>query len=54
MGVSNFTDGSLNNNRILAVHRIRKAEVSDLSFERPKDFDLDKYADDGQFGFGEA
>lgn len=42
------------NNRILAVHRIRKAEVSDLSFERPKDFDLDKYADDGQFGFGEG
>ncbi len=41
-------------NRILAIHRIRNAEVSTRTFERPKDFDLDKYADDGQFGFGEG
>ncbi len=41
-------------NRILAIHRIKKADKSNMSFERPKDFDLDKYADDGQFGFGEG
>jgi predicted DNA-binding transcriptional regulator YafY len=41
-----------NNNRILALHRIKSAEVGTLSFERPKDFDLTQYAEDGQFGFG--
>jgi predicted DNA-binding transcriptional regulator YafY len=38
--------------RILAVHRIKHAKVSTRTFERPADFDLEKYADDGQFGFG--
>lgn len=42
-----FTD-----NRLLALHRIRKAEISTLGFERPKDFNLQSYQDDGHLGFG--
>lgn len=42
------------NNRILAVHRIRSAEVSTLPFDRPRDFNLTQYAEDGQFGFGDG
>ncbi len=42
------------NNRILAIHRIRKADVSTIAIDRPKDFDLEKYADDGTFGFGDG
>ncbi|MEI2625960.1 MAG: WYL domain-containing protein, partial [Giesbergeria sp.] len=40
--------------RNLALHRILSAEVSTLTFVRPKDFDLRKYDDDGRFGFGEG
>ena len=43
-----------NNERSLALHRIRKAEASTLTFERPDEFDLQKYDDDGRFGFGEG
>lgn len=42
------------NERSLALHRILSATMSTLSFERPKDFDLEKYDDDGRFGFGEG
>ena len=42
------------NERSLALHRIRKAEASTLHFERPAGFDLQKYDDDGRFGFGEG
>ncbi|GMV68849.1 MAG: hypothetical protein AMXMBFR76_12880 [Pseudomonadota bacterium] len=42
------------NERNLALHRILSAEPSTLSFDRPKDFDLKKYDDDGRFGFGEG
>ena len=42
------------NERSLALHRIRKAEVSTLTFVRPAEFDLQKYDDDGRFGFGEG
>lgn len=42
------------NERSLALHRIVSTKVSTLSFERPKDFDLKKYDDDGRFGFGEG
>lgn len=42
------------NERSLALHRILSAEVSTLTFERPKDFNLQKYDDDGRFGFGEG
>ncbi len=42
------------NERSLALHRILKAEVSAAEFRRPADFKLDKYDDDGRFGFGEG
>ena len=42
------------NERSLALHRIVSAKASDLTFERPKGFDLQKYDDDGRFGFGEG
>lgn len=42
------------NERSLALHRIISAKASTLSFERPRDFDLQKYDDDGRFGFGEG
>ena len=42
------------NERNLALHRIHSANVSTLTFERPKDFDLGKYDEDGRFGFGEG
>ena len=44
----------LDNERSLALHRIRKAEASTLTFVRPVEFDLQKYDDDGRFGFGEG
>lgn len=43
-----------NNERSLALHRILKAQASTLTFERPKEFDLQKYDNDGRFGFGEG
>ena len=42
------------NERSLALHRIVSAQASTLTFERPKDFDLQKYDNDGRFGFGEG
>ncbi len=42
------------NERSLALHRILSAKASTLTFERPKEFDLQKYDDDGRFGFGEG
>lgn len=42
------------NERSLALHRIISAEASTMSFERPPEFDLKKYDDDGRFGFGEG
>jgi predicted DNA-binding transcriptional regulator YafY len=42
------------NERTLALHRIVSAHVSTLTFERPKGFSLQKYDDDGRFGFGEG
>ena len=39
-------------NRNLALHRIESAAASTLIFQRPKDFDLKQYDEDGQFGFG--
>lgn len=42
------------NERNLALHRILSAEMSTLTFDRPNDFDLKKYDDDGRFGFGEG
>lgn len=42
------------NERSLALHRILAAEASTLTFDRPKAFDLQKYDDDGRFGFGKG
>ena len=42
------------NERSLALHRITQAEASTLAFERPAEFDLQKYDEDGRFGFGEG
>ena len=42
------------NERTLALHRIHSAQASPFTFERPKDFDLEQYDNDGRFGFGEG
>lgn len=42
------------NERSLALHRILSARASNLTFERPKEFDLKQYDDDGRFGYGEG
>ncbi|MCY0854026.1 helix-turn-helix transcriptional regulator [Cupriavidus sp. D39] len=42
------------NERSLALHRVVSAEASTQTFERPKDFDLQKYDADGRFGFGDG
>ena len=38
--------------RSLALHRIHSAAMSTLDFQRPKDFDLKRYDDEGRFRFG--
>jgi len=40
------------NERSLALHRITLAKASDFAFERPKEFDLGRFDDEGRFGFG--
>src|SRR5690606_32343931 len=42
------------NERSLALHRMLSARASTQSFDRPTDFDLKKYDDDGRFGFGDG
>ncbi|WP_323012653.1 WYL domain-containing protein [Castellaniella sp.] len=42
------------NERILALHRMRSAKASTLTFTRPSDFDLATYDDKGNFGFGDG
>jgi len=42
------------NERSLAMHRIHTARASSFTFERPKEFDLKRYDDDGRFGYGEG
>jgi predicted DNA-binding transcriptional regulator YafY len=42
------------NERCLALHRIISAKASTLTFERPKDFNLKKFDDDGRFGYGDG
>ncbi|TAL90251.1 MAG: WYL domain-containing protein [Candidimonas sp.] len=42
------------NERSLAIHRIKRATVSGIGFKRPSEFSLQKYDDDGRFGFGEG
>lgn len=40
------------NERSLALNRILSAHATTLIFDRPKEFDLKKYDDDGRFGYG--
>jgi predicted DNA-binding transcriptional regulator YafY len=42
------------NERSLALHRISQAKVVDLDFSPPQEFDLQRYDDDGRFGFGDG
>ena len=42
------------NERCLALHRFISAQASTLTFERPKDFDLKQFDDDGRFGYGDG
>ena len=42
------------NERSLALHRIISAKASNLTFERPKDFNFKKFDDDGRFGYGDG
>ncbi|TSA56932.1 MAG: WYL domain-containing protein [Methylophilaceae bacterium] len=42
------------NERSLAMHRILSARTLILAFERPKDFNLKQYDDDGRFGYGDG
>ena len=42
------------NERSLALHRIIFAKATTVVFTRPKEFNLQKYDDDGRFGFGEG
>lgn len=42
------------NERSLALHRIKSANMTTLTFDRPKNFDFEKYDDDGRFGFGDG
>lgn len=41
-----------NDIRNLALHRIQSAKCSTLTFQRPADFDLQAYDDNGRFAFG--
>ena len=40
--------------RSLALHRMVSVEKTNLPFNRPKDFDLQKFDDEGRFGFGDG
>jgi len=40
--------------RSLALHRIDTALATAFTFERPRDFDLEKFDNDGRFGYGEG
>jgi predicted DNA-binding transcriptional regulator YafY len=40
--------------RSLALHRITAAQASAFTFERPKEFDLQKFDAEGRFGFGDG
>lgn len=42
------------NERSLALNRIVSARASTLTFDRPAEFDLKKYEDDGRFGYGKG
>ena len=39
-------------NRALALHRMESASQTTITFDRPADFDLERYELEGRFGFG--
>lgn len=43
-----------NNERSLALHRIKTARMSTLTFIPPPEFDLQSYDNEGRFGFGDG
>lgn len=53
MSTCRWFDG-FDDERSLGLHRIRNAGASTLTFKRPVKFELRKYDDDRQFGFGEG
>ena len=50
--VARFKD--YDNERSLALHRFISAKKLDRTFERPAEFNLQKYDDSGRFGFGDG
>ena len=50
--VARFKD--YDNKRSLALHRFISAKKLDRTFERPTEFNLQKYDDSGRFGFGDG
>ena len=50
--VARFKD--YDNERSLALHRFISAKKLDRTFERPTEFNLQKYDDSGRFGFGDG
>lgn len=42
------------NERCMALHRFISAKASTLTFERPPDFNLKQFDDDGRFGYGDG
>lgn len=40
------------NERSLALHRMQSAQANTFVFQRPSDFDLEQYDNDGRFGYG--
>ena len=42
------------NERCLALHRMISASASTLTFDRPKDFDMKQFDDNGRFGYGDG
>ena len=40
--------------RLLALNRIKSADILEERMQRPKDFDIDKYIADGALGFGDG
>ena len=42
------------NERTLALHRMASARATSFTFKRPPEFDLQTYAEDGRFGFGQG
>lgn len=42
------------NERCLALHRFISTKASTLTFERPREFNLKQFDDDGRFGYGDG